>query len=207
MELLHVDQGAREVYFTAVGREPGRDPYRRHLYRVSLDGGAVTLLSPEDADHKVTVSPDRRFFVDTYGTRDTAPVTVLRDPRGRAIMTIETADISPLLEAGWQPPVRFRVKARDGVTDVYGYLTLPPDMKEGTRYPVVDYIYPGPQIGPIRTHGFTTAPSSQGHALAELGFIVFVIDAMGTPYRSKAFHDGYYRNMGDNGLHRCRSKA
>ncbi len=200
VELLHVDPSARQVYFTAVGREPGRDPYLRHLYKAALDGGKVTLLSPEDADHNIRTSPDKRFFIDTYATRETAPMTVLRDTRGRIVMTIEKADISPLLEAGWHPPVRFHTKGRDGVTDVYGYLTLPRDLKEGVRYPVIDYIYPGPQIGPIRTHGFTTAPSSQGHALAELGFIVFVIDAIGTPYRSKAFHDGYYENMGDNGL-------
>ncbi|MCG8606622.1 S9 family peptidase [bacterium] len=200
VELLHVDENARLVYFTAVGRESGRDPYRRHLYRASLDGGNITLLSTEDADHNVRISPDKRFFIDTYATRDTAPMTVLRDLQGRILMVIEEADITPLLDAGWQPPVRFQAKARDGVTDVYGYLTLPPDMEEGVRYPVIDYVYPGPQIGPIRTAGFTTSPSSQGHALAELGFIVFVIDAIGTPYRSKAFHDGYYRNMGDNGL-------
>ncbi len=115
-------------------------------------------------------------------------------------MTVEEADISPLLDAGWEPPVRFTAKARDGVTDVYGYLWLPPNREEGVRYPVVDYIYPGPQIGPIRTLGFTAGPRGQGHALAQLGFIAFAVDAMGTPYRSKAFHDGYYGDMRDNGI-------
>jgi dipeptidyl aminopeptidase/acylaminoacyl peptidase len=115
-------------------------------------------------------------------------------------MTVEQADISRLLEAGWEPPVRFRAKARDGVTDVYGFLFLPPDAEEGVMYPVVDYVYPGPQIGPIRDAGFTTGPRGQGHAYAELGFIGFVVDAIGTPFRSKAFHDGYYANMGDNGI-------
>lgn len=200
LELLHVDETARQVYFTAVGREPDRDPYRRHLYRASLDGGGVQLLTPEDADHDVTASPDGRWFLDTRGNRDEAPVTVLRDRSGAVAMTVQEGDISPLLEAGWEPPVRFVAKARDGVTDVYGYLWLPPNLEEGVRYPVVDYIYPGPQIGPIRTPGFTAGPRGQGHALAELGFIAFVVDAIGTPYRSKAFHDGYYRNMGDNGI-------
>lgn len=200
LEVLHVDEAARQVYFTGVGREPGRDPYHRHLYRASLDGGGVTLLSPEDANHDVTVSPDGRYFLDTYSTRSTAPLTVLRDPSGRPVMTVEEADISPLLEAGWQPPIRFKAKGRDGVTDVFGYLFLPPDMEEGVIYPVVDYVYPGPQIGPIRSAGFTAGPRGQGHAYAELGFIGFVIDAIGTPFRSKAFHDGYYANMGDNGI-------
>ena len=200
LEILLVDENARQVYFTAVGREAGRDPYLRHLYSASLDGGEVKLLSPEDADHNARVSPGGNYFIDTFSTRSTAPVTVLRALNGQTVMTIQDADIAPLLEAGWNPPVRFKAKARDGVTDVYGFLTLPRNLEEGKLYPVVDYVYPGPQIGPIRSPGFTTAPASQGHALAELGFVVFVIEALGTPYRSKAFHDGYYENMGDNGL-------
>jgi dipeptidyl aminopeptidase/acylaminoacyl peptidase len=200
LEVVEVDETARQVYFTGMGRESGRDPYHRHLYRASLDGGGVTLLTPEDANHDVTSSPDGRYFIDTYSTRGTAPVTVVRDPSGQPLMTVEEADISPLMEAGWEPPVRFKAKARDGVTDVYGYLFLPPDRQEGVVYPVVDYVYPGPQIGPIRSAGFTAGPRGQGHAYAELGFIGFVVDAIGTPFRSKAFHDGYYANMGDNGI-------
>jgi len=200
LELLDVDEATRTVYFTGVGREPGRDPYYRHLYRASLDGGGVTLLSPEDANHDVTVSPDGRWFVDTYGTYAAAPVTVLRDRNGQRAMTVEEADIARLLEAGWEPPVRFRAKGRDGVTDVYGYLFLPPDREEGVLYPVVDYVYPGPQIGPIRSPGFDAGPRGQGHAYAELGFVGFVVDAIGTPFRSKAFHDGYYGDMRDNGI-------
>ena len=200
LDLLYVDDESRQVYFTAVGREPDRDPYTRHLYRASIDGGGVTLLTPEDMDHEVSVSPGGRFFVDTYSLRSEAPMTVLRDVEGRVLMTIEEADIDPLLEAGWEPPVRFVAKARDGVTDVYGYLWLPPDREEGMRYPIIDYVYPGPQIGPIRSPGFTTGPRGQGHAFAELGFVAFSVDAMGTPFRSKAFHDIYYEDMGDNGI-------
>ncbi len=200
VQLLWVDESARQVYFTGVGREAGRDPYFHHLYRASLDGGEVVLLSPENMHHQIAVSPDGRYFVDSYSTRSIPPATVVRDQSGRPVMTVEEADISPLLEAGWTPPERFSVKARDGVTDLYGYLWLPPDMQEGELYPVIDYIYPGPQIGPIRYPGFTSGPRGQGHALAQLGFITFAIDALGTPYRSKAFHESYYENMRDNGI-------
>ena len=164
-----------------------------------MNTGKVTLLSQEDAHHIVKISPNKNYFIDTYSTRSTAPVTVVRDLSGKVLMTVEEANIDPLLAEGWNPPIRFKTKGRDGY-DFYGYITLPKNLKKGVKYPVIDYIYPGPQIGPIRTHGFTTSPSSQGHALAELGFIVFVVDALGTPYRSKKFHDGYYADMGDNGL-------
>ena len=199
LEVLLVDEKNNEVFFTGVGREKDRDPYLIHLYKASLNTGKVTLLSSEDAHHIVKISPNKNYFIDTYSTRSTAPVTVVRDLSGKVLMTVEEANIDPLLAEGWNPPIRFKTKGRDGY-DFYGYITLPKNLKKGVKYPVIDYIYPGPQIGPIRTHGFTTSPSSQGHALAELGFIVFVVDALGTPYRSKKFHDGYYADMGDNGL-------
>ena len=200
LDLLKVDETGGWVYFTAIGREPGRDPYYRHLYRVRMDGTGLALLTPEDADHEVTFAPSGRYLVDTWSTPTTEPVTVLRRPDGTQVLTVEKADFSALVEAGWQWPVPFKVKARDGITDLYGYLYLPRAMEPGKRYPVVDYIYPGPQTGPIGFRQASSAGRGNGQSLAELGFIVFVIDALGTPLRSKAFHDSYYGNMGDNGI-------
>lgn len=200
VDLLRVDGEGRWAYFTAVGREPGRDIYYRHLYRASLDGGSVQLLSPENADHDVTVSPSGRYFLDTYSTKESEPVTVLRNPDGRVRLTVAEADFSRLMATGWHFPTHFVVKARDGVTPLHGFLYFPSDFDSTATYPVVDYIYPGPQTGPI---GFRQASVRQGGnaaALAELGFIVFTIDAMGTPLRDKAFHDAYYGDMHDNGI-------
>ncbi len=200
VDLLHVDETNRWVYFTAVGREQGEDPYYRHLYRAKMDGGDVQLLTPESGDHDVRFSPSGRTIVDSYSTRLTPPVTVLRSVDGNVLMTVEKADFSPLLATGWKWPTPFKVKGRDGVTDVYGYLYFPPKMEEGRTYPIIDYIYPGPQTGPIGFRQAATGPQGNGPALAQLGFIVFTVDAMGTPLRSKAFHDSYYGNMVDNGI-------
>ena len=200
VDLLEVDEAEEWAYFTGVGREAGRDPYFRHLYRARLDGSRVELLTPEDADHEVGFSPTGKWLVDTYSTRTTAPVTVLRRADGTRVLTLEEADFSRLLATGWRWPTPFTVKARDGVTDLYGYLYFPTDFDPTGSYPVVDYIYPGPQTGPIGYRQATAAPRGNGHALAELGFIVFTIDALGTPLRNKAFHDSYYGDMGDNGI-------
>jgi dipeptidyl-peptidase-4 len=200
VDVLEVDADARAIYFTAVGREAGRDPYFRHLYRASLDGSSVTLLSPEDADHEVSVGPDGGVFVDRYSRRDLPPTTVLRDRTGRVTQTVQESDIDPLLELGWKPPTPFKAKGRDGVTDVYGYLYFPTDFDPDGSYPVIDYVYPGPQVGPIGFRDFSLGGWAGQHALPELGFIVFTVDAMGTPLRDKAFHDGYYADMGDNGI-------
>lgn len=200
VDLLHVDAAQRWVWFTAVGREEGQDPYYRHLYRAKLDGSAIELLTPEPADHDVRFAPSGSYVVDTWSAPGSPPTTVLRAPDGRVLQTLEEADFSQLLATGWQWPVPFRVKGRDGITDVYGYLHFPRDMEEGRKYPVIDYIYPGPQTGPIGFRQATAGPRGNGPALAELGFIVFVVDAFGTPLRSKAFHDAYYGDMGDNGI-------
>ncbi len=200
VDVVHVDDASRRVWFTAVGREAGRDPYFRHLYRVGLDGTGLTLLTPEDADHAITAGPSGRWFVDTHSTPNRAPVTVLRSPDGAVIMTVQESDASRYMELANGFPEPFTVKARDGVTDLYGLLHRPSDFDPAQRYPVIVYIYPGPQVGSIGSRQFTATPRGDARALAELGFIVMQLDAFGTPGRSKAFHDAYYGNMGDNGI-------
>lgn len=195
--IVRIDEKARQIWFTANGKEPGRDPYFQHLYRIGFDGKGQVLLTPEPANHTASLSPDGRWIVDTYSTPDTPPVTVLRDRNGRVVQQLEKADITALVASGWRPPVPFTVKARDGQTDLYGLMYLPTTLDTTQQYPIINYIYPGPQSGSVGSRSFTPARSDH-QALAELGFVVVTIDGMGTPGRSKAFHDFYYGRMGDN---------
>ena len=196
-EILRVDEEERVIYFTASGKEQGRDPYFQHLYRIGFDGRGQRLLTPEDANHVVSASPDGEYFVDTYSTPVTPPVTVLRDANGRELEALERADISQLLATGWKPPTPVTMKGRDGETDVYGLMYTPTTLDSSRTYPIVNRIYPGPQAGSVGTRSFSPS-RSDNQALAELGFVVVEIDGMGTPGRSKAFHDTYYGDMGDN---------
>ena len=198
-QLLRVDETNRVLYFVGVGKEKGRDPYFRHLYRVGMDGRNLQLLTPADADHDVTMSPSGRYFVDVYSKPDVPPVAELRDNTGALLMTLEKADISRLTATGWQPPVPVTVKARDGVTELYGLLYKPTKLDPAKKYPIVNHIYPGPQTGSVGGRTFSPA-RGDAQALAELGFVVVEIDGMGTPWRSKKFHEAYYGNMGDNTL-------
>jgi dipeptidyl aminopeptidase/acylaminoacyl peptidase len=197
--IVRVDEKARQIYFLGQGKEAGRDPYYQHLYRIGFDGKGQTLLTPEDAHHVVSMSPDGRHFVDTYSTPTTPPVTVLRDATGKLVQTLEKADVSRLVAAGWKAPTPIRVKARDGKTDIYGLMFTPSNLDSTRKYPIVNYIYPGPQSGSVGSRSFSPARGDH-QALAELGFVVVAIDGMGTPGRSKAFHDAYYGRMGDNTL-------
>jgi dipeptidyl-peptidase-4 len=200
LQLLRIDEKSRTLYVTAAGREKGRDPYFRHFYRVGLDGKNLKLLTPEDADHEVTLSPDGRYFVDSYSRPEVPTVTVLRDAEGRTQLQLETADISRLLATGWTPPIPFTVKARDGKTDLHGLMYRPAAFDSTMKYPIINNIYPGPQAGSVGTRQFSASARGDTRALAELGFIVIQLDAMGTPMRSKSFHDAYYGDMADNGL-------
>ena len=198
-ELLRVDERARTLYFVGNGKERGRDPYFRHFYRIGMDGTGLRLLTPEDADHDVSLSPTGRYFVDTYSRPDVPQVSVLRDLNGKTILTLERADISRLLATGWKPPQPITVKARDGKTDLYGLLYTPTSLDSTRKYPIINHIYPGPQTGSVGGRSFSPA-RGDAQALAELGFVVVEIDGMGTPWRSKSFHDAYYGRMGDNTL-------
>ncbi|MGA2381837.1 MAG: DPP IV N-terminal domain-containing protein [Gemmatimonadales bacterium] len=198
LQVLRTDEPARTLFFTAAGREPG-DPYFRRLYRVRMGGTGLVLLTPDSADHSVTFAPDGRYFLDSYSTPVTPPVTVLRDADGRLVMQVERADISRLLATGWKPPIPFTVKARDGVTDLYGLLFRPTAFDSTRKYPIVNNVYPGPQTGSVGSRSFAAA-RGDAQALAELGFVVVQLDAMGTPMRSHSFMAAYYGDMGDNGL-------
>jgi dipeptidyl aminopeptidase/acylaminoacyl peptidase len=188
------------VWFRGVGRTAGVNPYYQQFFKVGLDGGKPVLLTPEAADHTVTLSPDGRLFADAWSTPTTPPVTVLRSADdGRTVAPIATADISRLKAAGWVPPIPFTVKARDGKTDLYGMMFKPTSFDASKKYPIINYIYPGPQVGSVRSRSFL-ASHGDNQALAELGFVVVAIDGMGTPWRSKAFHDAYFGDIGDNTL-------
>ena len=196
--VLRVDEEAGEILFMGNGREPGRS-----LLRVSLPRGAGRGRSRAahagQREHVVWLAPDGETFVDQYSTPAIPPVTVVRDMDGDALQTVERADISRLERSGWQPPIPFTVKARDGETDLYGLMFRPSNLDPGAKYPVINYLYPGPQSGSVGSRSFRAAHRDL-QSLAELGFVVVELDAMGTPRRSKTFQDAYYGNMGDNGL-------
>ena len=198
-QVIRVDEKDRMIYFLGVGREKGRDPYFIHLYRVAFDGKNLALLTPEDANHDVVLSPSGKYFTDSYSKPDVPAVAVVRDQAGKLVETLEKADISKLTATGWKPPMGFTVKARDGVTDLYGLMFRPTNFNSAKKYPIVNHIYPGPQTGSVGSRNFSPA-RGDCQALAELGFIVVEIDGMGTPWRSKKFHEAYFGNLGDNTL-------
>jgi len=190
-ELLHVDEERGEAVFTASGREPDGGLVERRLYRVSLEGGEPQLLTPEPLDHRVAVSPSGRWLVDCMSNPMTPTQTVLREARdGTIVKTLTQADVTRLHAAGWRAPERFTVLSADGETELEGLLYLPPDYSEEGSFPLLDIIYPGPQIGLLPTRFGLTFWGFE--AYAELGFVGMALNARGTPMRSKAFHDTSY---------------
>ena len=198
-QIVKVDEQARVIYFLGVGKEKGRDPYFVHFYSIGFDGKNQKLLTPDDGNHTVALSPSGRYFIDTYSKPDVPPAIALREIGGKLVTPLEKADISKLLATGWKPPQPITVKARDGVTDIYGLMYKPTNLDPAKKYPIINHIYPGPQTGSVGSRNFS-AGRGDAQALAELGFIVVEIDGMGTPWRSKTFHEAYFGDMGDNTL-------
>jgi dipeptidyl aminopeptidase/acylaminoacyl peptidase len=196
--IVRIDEAKRVIYFLAVGRD-GINPYFNHLYKVGFDGKNLKELSPEPGNHTVVLSPGGNYFVDSYSQPDVPPVTVLRNLDGKVITTLEKADISRLLATGWKAPKPVTVKAADGKTDLYGLLFTPSNLDSTKKYPIIDYIYPGPQGGSVGSWSFTVSRIDH-QGLAELGFIVVAIEGTSNPYRSKSFHDMSYGDMSTNTL-------
>jgi dipeptidyl-peptidase 4 len=198
-EVLHIDPGTGDMIVSGTGREPSEGPYYRRIYSTNLDGNHLTLLTPEDADHVATVSKDGKYIVDIYSTPQKPQILLLRDNAGKVIDTLARGDISRLQAAGWVAPETFHVKGHDGKTDVYGLLFRPAGLDAARKYPIIDFIYPGPQGGSFGTHSFR-ASRLDNNALAQLGFVVVAIEGMGNPKRSKAFHDTYLNDIGLNAI-------
>ena len=197
-QMLKVDEKKHVIYFLADGKEPG-NPYFTHFYKIGFDGSNLKLLTPESGNHEITLSPSKNYFIDKYSQPDVPAVTVLRNMDGKLISTLEKTDITRLEATGWKPPIPFSVKAHDGKTDVYGLMFLPTHLDSTKKYPVIDYIYPGPQGGSVGSWSFEPS-RGDNQALAELGFIVIVLEGTSNPLRSKNFHDMSYGNMAENTL-------
>ncbi len=196
--LIKVDEKNRVVYFMANGTQK-ENPYFSQFYKIGFDGKNLTLLSPGAGTHQVSFSPSENYILDTYSKPDVPSVTVLRDADGKQIMELEKTDMSRLKATGWKPPASITVKAHDGKTDLYGLLFTPTNLDPNRKYPIIDYIYPGPQGGSVGNWGFS-ASRSDHQSLAELGFVVVLLEGTGNPGRSKSYHDMYWPNMSENTL-------
>jgi dipeptidyl-peptidase 4 len=196
--VLDVDSIKRIAWIRGVGREPNQNVYFQHTYRLSLDGGPMTLLDAGDANHTGRLSPSKQYLIDSYSRPDLLPKAVLRDATGAAVLDLEEFDPTRLKELGWTMPESFVVKAADGVTDIYGNMWKPFDFDPKKKYPIIAHVYPGPQTESVST---TFSPNAQQQRLAQLGFIVIQIgNRGGSPSRSNAYQAYSYLNLRDYGL-------
>lgn len=198
-QVLRVDEDNRLIYFSANGMQTGEDPYLIRYYRIGFDGSGLTCLTPEEGMHKAWFSADMNYLVDVYSMADKAPVAVLRSARdGKVVMPLETADISRLVAEGWKAPEVFVAKGRDGKTDMWGLIARPTNFDPNKKYPIIEYIYQGPgdQYVPKTFISYNWNMTS----LAELGFIVVMVDGMSTSFRSREFENVCYKNLKDAGL-------
>jgi dipeptidyl-peptidase 4 len=197
--IIKIDEANRLIYFEAKGFDPNQNPYFSQYFSVNFDGQNQLNLTPEKGDHSIEFSPDGKYFTDTYSTPQTPQTYVVKDLTGKVVGSLEKTDITRLTSTGWTPPTSFTVKSADAKWDLYGMMYKPSNIDATKKYPVVIYIYPGPQAGSISSWTF---PGDRGghQALAELGFIVFTLNGTCNPDRSKSFHDVCYGSLGDNTL-------
>jgi len=192
-----IDEDARQIWFTASGKNVGQDPYFIHYYRVNFDGSGLVALTEGNGNHSIEYSPDQKFIIDTYSRPDAPPVNELRRVSdGKLVCKLEEADITELKSKGWKAPEVFTAKGRDGKTDIWGLIYRPKDFDPNKKYPVIEDVYAGPQGSFVpKTFGGT-----RYQMLTDAGFIVAKVDGMGTANRSKAFHDVCWHNLKDGGF-------
>lgn len=194
-----VDEVARVVYFTANAKEQGENPYYTHQYRVNFDGTGLKVLNSGNFNHEAFSSDNGKYFVDNFSRVDTTPVSALYNNAGQQIMQLEKADFSVLFAAGYKFPEIFTIKAGDGVTDLYGVMYKPFNFDSTRKYPIIEYVYPGPQTEAVNASW--TKSMDRIDRLAQIGFIVITVgNRGGHPSRSKWYHNYGYGNLRDYGL-------
>jgi len=197
--ILKVDEKNRVMYFTANAREKNENPYYEHLYKVNLDGSGLTLLDKGNFNHDVEMSDSYRYFVDNFSRVNTTPATEIRDNQGKLVMQLETADLSNLFAAGYKFPETFKAKAADGITDIYGVMYKPFDFDSTKLYPVLEYVYPGPQTEAVNAS--FSSRMDRTDRFAQLGFVIITLgNRGGHPNRSKWYHNYGYNDLRDYGL-------
>lgn len=196
-----IDTAAATIYFEGFGKEEGRNPFHAHYYRVGFDGSGQELVTEPNANHSVSMSDSRNFFVDNYSRPDLPPRAVLRDSRGQELMTLEETDLSRLEEIGYKLPEQFSVKAADGKTDLYGVMWKPVDFDPEKDYPIISYVYPGPQVEPYPRSFSIGGTAARAQALSQVGFVVVAMgNRGGSPLRDKWYHSYGYDNLRDYAL-------
>lgn len=198
-EMLRVDEDKRIIYFLADGLDAA-NPYFTHFCSVGFDGKNFKDLTPETGMHRIQVSPSYKYYIDDYSQPNVPNVFVLKNISGKIITPLEKTDVSRLAATGWKPIQPFTVKAHDQTTDLYGLLYTPEHLDPTKKYPVIIYIYPGPQGGSIGGNWGFAPTRGDNNALAELGFIVVQLEGTSNPLRSKSFHDMSYGFMAENTL-------
>jgi len=197
--ILGIDEAKRALYFSANGKEPGEDPYYLHAYKVNFDGTGLKLLNPGEYEHATNINDAKTFFINNYSRVNTIPKSILYAADGRKILDLETADLSSLFSTGYKFPQTFKVKADDGITDIYGAMYKPFDFDSAKKYPVIEYVYPGPQTEAVNK-AFGRG-MDRTERLSQLGFVVITMgNRGGHPSRSKWYHNYGYGNLRDYGL-------
>lgn len=200
-DIAAIDTTAQTIYFEGLGAESDRNPNHSHYYKVNFNGSGQQLITPENANHSVSMSDSRRFFVDSFSRPDLPPKAVLRDNRGRELMQLEETDLTSLYAAGYNLPEEFSVKAADGITDLYGVMWKPANFDPEKKYPIISYVYPGPQVEPYPRSFSVGGTAARAHSLAQVGFVVVAMgNRGGTPLREKWYHNYGYGNLRDYAL-------
>lgn len=200
-DIMKIDTTAQTIYYEGFGKEEGVNPNYAHYYSVNFDGDGQRLLTPEDANHRFSMSDTENYFVQNFSRPDLPTTAKLRNNEGEVLFELESVDLERMVEAGYTLPENFSVKAADGVTDLYGVMWKPADFDPEKQYPIISYVYPGPQVEPYPRNFSIGGTAARAHSLSQVGFVVIAMgNRGGTPLRDKWYHNYGHGNLRDYAL-------
>ncbi len=187
-----VDEDQRLVYFQ--GTYNG--PLERHLYAVSLDGGPLRCLTSESGWHETVISPDCRFFVDTWQSLEQPPrLTLCSLPDGETRDLLFEREGITAASLGLCLPEVTSFRTYDG-TLLYAAIYAMEETRSASQpEPLVVSVYGGPQAQMV-TNTWSLTVDLRAQYLAQQGFVVLKVDNRGSANRGLAFEAPIAHNMG-----------
>lgn len=190
-EILGFNKEKDEVLFTS----SKESPLEKHGYTVNWHNGNMERIDDKPGMHTFFTSEDGEYVLDAYTAKAVPKKIVVRATNGSYNKLLVNA--ANTLKDYDRPTIKdVKIKAADGKTTLYGKLILPTNFDKTKKYPVIVYLYNGPNVQLIH-NSFPESGNLWYEYMAQHGYIVFTMDGRGSSNRGMAFEQVTFRHLGD----------
>ncbi len=190
-ELINFNEKNKLFYYTSFEKSP----LEKHLYQCDENGKNKKMITQEAGLHKISMSEDANFFIDSYSNTETPHQYLLKS--GKNLKTIRVLENNYLLKQAVQKynfakKEFFNFKTPQN-TELNAWIMKPAKLNANQKYPVLVYVYGGPNSQTVLNR-WEGKDFQWFQHLVSLGYIVVSVDGRGTGGKSNSFTKSTIKN-------------